>query len=470
MRILKSIGTLGEKFYTTFNCFLKVICISSSFTIHYSIQGSSSLLSVSGGDRSADASWKVRLAEAKKAIEDASSNPPTTAAGPAPAVSQSQPQPQPQTAPAVASTIPAPASTAAVVPGTLVSKEAYNKLKRELEVKKDELKVALRKVEELSGNIKDTSLQSAKKVAARIKKNFLTNRANKPAADPNAPLEMTEVSVVELRALRKEIHDLEFVLNATEEKMEALTRESKVMKQILQQPQAYQMSNMNMNVNMMSPMISPERSGRRFGHIPQELVDGNIPSPAAILQHLLITSHRHLMDQVIFWRKLTLKRMFATLSELPRTAKYEQEVAKQAAEGALAAASTTITAMKSNHGMINTLSKLNLKSPKIEVVDKSFKNEYLDNKTLYRDLRRMRAECVRVATIVDDGKDLERLNVKIAQRPPMSLRDTIAPLHERKQATTSSGEEGAHRARRCKSHTSVLMFRIVNENQAGTGH
>jgi hypothetical protein len=406
-------------------------------------------------------------------MESQATNPAvTTAVAPTPSQSQSQSQPQPSAAaPSAASGAPAlgpaaPASIAAVVPGTLVSKEAYNKLKRELEVKKDELKVALRKVEELSGNIKDTSLESAKKVATRIKKIFISSRANKPAVDPNAPDEMTTVSAVELRALRKEVTDLEFVLNATEEKMEALTRESKVMKQILQQPQAYQMSNMN----MISPMVTPERSIRRFGHIPQELVDGNIPSPAAILQHLMITSHRHLMDQVIFWRKLTLKRLFATLSELPRTVNHEQEASKQAAEGAQVAAYTSIAAIKSSHGMGSTLSKLNMKSPKIEVVDKSFKNENLDNKILYRDLRRMRAECVRVATIVDDGKDLERLNAKIAQRPPLSLRDTIAPLHERKQATSSNGEDGVYKARRCKSHTSVLMFRIVNESQSGSGY
>ena len=424
---------------TTFDIFFSLI----------SIQGSSDLLaSGAGGPPSAqDASWKSRLLELKKTADS------STAPGPTP-----QPTSGPTSTP---SSAPPPVT---IVPASLVSKDTYNKLKNELELKKGELKVALRRVEELSGNIKDTSLESAKKVAAKIKRNFFANRANRAANDAGGIQAMTEIGVDDLRMMKKEIHDLEDVLNATEEKLETVTRESKVLKQILQQPQAYLMT----NTSMLSPSPSPDKAGRRLSQIPSELIDGNTPSPAAILQHIMITSHHHLMDQVLFWRKLTLKRLTASLSALPVTGQFAREESERAAAAAVAAKAASIAAVKSHYNINSSLNKINAKSVKFEVVDKPFKNELLDGKALYRNLRLMRAECVRVATIEDDGKDLEQLQAKIAQRPPLSLRDTITPLNERVHAL-STGKEDGFRSRRCKSHTSVLMFRIVQENQAPTG-
>ena len=152
----------------------------------------------------------------------------------------------------------------------MVSQETYNKLKNELDVKKDELKIALRRVEELSGNIKDNSLQSAKNAAAKLKRNFFLNRANRPEVDPLAPQRMTEIGVDDLRAMKKEIHDLEDVLQATEDMLDSLSREAKVMKQILQQPQAYQMS----NLNMLAAPPSPDKAGKRHLGLPTGLDEG----------------------------------------------------------------------------------------------------------------------------------------------------------------------------------------------------
>jgi len=429
------------------------------------IQGSSELLAVSGdmASMSHEANWKHRIADLHKVIDSGASHHPVSHA-----TSSATPA---SSSTAAASAASQSISTAhpTILPGSMVSKETYNKLKNELEVKKDELKIALRRVEELSGNIKDTSLQSAKNVAAKLKRNFFLNRANRPEVDPLAPQRMTEIGVDDLQAMKKEIRDLEDVLQTTEEKLDSLTRESKVMKQILQQPQAYQMSNMS----MLAAPPSPDKAGKRhLGLLPSGLDEGNSPSAAAILQHLMLTSHHHLMDQALFWRRLALKRLTATLSPLPSTRLFHQEEAQLAAMNNAAAKAEAIAATKASHNITSSLSRVgghhNQPLVKIEVVDKPFQNETLDRKTLYRDLRRMRADCVRVKEIEDDGRDLQRLQTQLALLPPLPLRAVISPIGERARHVDNSSigsaavVEGPPGSRRCKSHTSVLMFRIVS--------
>lgn len=426
-----------------------------------------------------DAQWKHRIGELQKVLEASTHAP--SAPGHKKSSSGSLPL-----HPAAGGGHPPthPSSHSSTVHGTSVSKETYNKLKNELEMKKDELKIAMRKIEELSGSAKGSAIDSAKRVAAKLKRNFFANRLNKSDVDPNKPIRMTEIPFEELSAMKKEIHELEDLLNSTEEKLDQLTKESKIMKHILQQPQALQMSNHSM---LLAPP-SPEKAGRRLFPSNTEIVDGNKPSPAAVLQHLMLTSHHHLMDQVLFWRKMALHRHVASLSELPTTRLFRAEEAQRSAEAAAAAKANDISAVKESYGIVSSLARsagtlAGSKAVRIEVVDKPFQNEVLDRKTLYRDLRRLRADCVRVATIEDDGRDLNRLQKRLAEAPPLPLKAVIQNPGERRHSVeevavprkslrTHEGEEEGARpppTRRAKSHTSVLMFRLAQLHPQSLG-
>lgn len=286
----------------------------------------------------------------------------------------------------VVTTVETPASPVAVNLSNFVSKETHNKLKNELEKKKDELRQAHRKLDELSVQSKDTA-SLAKYAATKIRRNFLDRK--KTDAETGEKVERkTEIGVDELRGMHQEIRMLQEALESNEEKVEVLTKESKVMKQILQQPQAFQIS--NLGIVLSNP--SGDRAGRRLGELSIVGPESQSISPASVLHYLMIASHHHLMDQAMYWKKVAMHRLLDSLSVLdtPDLRKQLAEKYKQKSSLSILSASASADNARRSSAILDV--------PK---EDTSVAGRH----HLYRELRRARAEAVRVADIDTVGSN-----------------------------------------------------------------
>lgn len=450
------------------------------------IVGSSSLLNNDLSYAVADSSWKARVGEFKKTLAGGTSSIFSEAAAAIAAAGEGaggvvkratviKPQSNrsssdSDTAGKKAPSSPVPANATGV--GS-VSREQHNKVKAELELKREELRMVLRRIEEEAAAEETKREKAASSIVSRMKRDFFAKRAAKDAAKAQGLVVSDKVDIEreDLRAMQKEISMLEAALRATEEKLEASLKESKVMKQILAQPQVFPtLRHLDWHGSPMPSTPQPLTSSSWSSPYPttpfSPSPDGFHPtimassgegtSPAAIFHHMSITTHRHLLDQVTFWKKMSLVRLSSSLIPLPDPstlrARSRPEIGVGSSSGRLpgisASASgctdssdstdvstildeqTTAPSSSSNNSNSSDSNSKSSRSSnggsapvdekmtwkgKIELLlsngtpYRGANSSFTTNKALYRDMRRMRAENLLIANLADlrvaPGKD-----------------------------------------------------------------
>jgi hypothetical protein len=317
--------------------------------------------------------------------------------------------------------------------------------------------------------------KAATSIVSKMKKNFFVRRSAQQAADATGVTISNKVDIEreDLRTMQKEITMLEVALDSTQEKLNELTKEAKVMRQILHQPQGFaclaQLSspspaNRRMPTSMggfsaspspfakmaymagrqgpsgQQPLTTPEKVDRRFNQLMSGIAEAQA-SPASILHHLSITSHRHLSDQILFWKKMAMVRLNNSMVTLKdpgmlkesctsfptSTATHgDRDISPSSSESCLVSLDRTpprkkgassVSVPSSTYKGASTVAssaasvtssatnKKTLRRRRVELLlhGEEYKVDTegfsTHNKALYRSLRKLRAETIRIASV-----------------------------------------------------------------------
>ena len=405
------------------------------------VLGSSDLINDDLSTTTVEVSWKARSEIFKKALKehqaavDAATAAPTlqipltngsTPMTTAPNSPMRKANAAPQTPQAADTTIPisalkSEAPTTLTSTRDMVPREAYMRLKKELDLKKEELKTVLRRIVEESDAMALKREKAATSLVSKIKKNFFAKRAKSGYNDDvPAVKRKTDIEVDDLKAMTQEIQMLELALETTEQKLETVSKEAKVMRQILQQPQGFAAlsslsSSYGSTTSYGSSNASPQKVDNRFTQITSGIAEAQA-SPASILHHLSLTTHRHLNEQVKFWKKMVLVRLCNSLITLPDPGALKQEVNSSSMAEERGGNGGGMIESSSNNSLVGSVpsSVISLhgekeKRSRRKRIDVLINGEeynvhntsYDHNKHLYRRLRKLRAETIRIESFSD---------------------------------------------------------------------